>query len=351
MLGKTFKPKKFINPSVSLLISAYNEEKVIEDKILNSLSLNYPKELLEIVILSDGSEDNTDDIVSHYKKDGVLLRRYEGRIGKTACLNDAVSMCKSEIVIFSDANSRYDKDAVLHLVKHFVDSKIGLVTGHTIYNSKNSKEVSKSIKFYSKIEKITKKYESAISSCVGADGAIFAIRRKLYRKLNDSDINDLILPLHVVRQGYRSILEEKAFCIEEISKTISDEGRRQSRITNRTLRALFNNFDLFNPLKYGIFSFELFAHKLLKFIIPHLLIVLFLINIFLTKIGWAYAIIFAMQIAFYSLAIMGLYSSKKNKKASFVAIPMTFTMSNYAILYGWLTFFKGQTYTTWNISR
>ena len=190
-----------------------------------------------------------------------------------------------------------------------------------------------------------------IFSCVGADGAIFAIRRKLFRKLNDSDINDLILPLHVVRQGYRSILEEKAFCIEEISKTISDEGRRQSRITNRTLRALFNNIDLFNPLKYGIFSFELFAHKLLKFIVPYLLIALFLTNTFLIKSGWIYAAIYLMQIAFYSLAVMGLYITNKSKIAGLVSIPMTFIMSNYAILYGWFSFFRGQTYTTWNISR
>ena len=211
------------NPKVSLLISAYNEENVIEDKILNSLSLNYPKDLLEIVVVSDASVDRTDEIVRFYIQKGVLLRSYEGRIGKTACLNKAVPLSKGDIIVFSDANSKYDRDAIKHLVKRFNDPKVGLGTGSTKYNSKNPNSVSGSVGAYSKIEEITKKLESKIGSCVGADGAIFAIRKQLYQPLKEYDINDFVIPLHIIRQGYRAVLVEHAFCTEETAKGISGD--------------------------------------------------------------------------------------------------------------------------------
>ena len=337
-------------PRVSLLISAYNEENVIEDKILNSLALNYPKDLLEIVVISDGSEDKTNQIVAGYAEKDVILRNY-GRIGKTACLNKAVPLVEGDIIIFSDANTKYDRDAVRELVKHFSDAKIGFVTGHTKYFSERGSEDLHSIGAYSNIERITKKFESKIGSCVGADGAIFAIRKDLYQPLNDFDINDFVIPLNIIKQGFRGILEEKAFCIEKTAKELAEEFNRQARITNRTIRALFNNADMLNPFKYGIFSFELLSHKIFKFLMPFFMLALLLTNVIMIIHGTLYVLTLTGQLFLYFLAWMGYIGKYSKRLSRLVSASETFTIVNLAFLCGWIKYFKGETYTTWTSAR
>jgi cellulose synthase/poly-beta-1,6-N-acetylglucosamine synthase-like glycosyltransferase len=280
-------------PSVSLLISAYNEEKVIGDKIKNSLALNYPGDLLEIVVISDGSTDRTKEIVRQYSDQGVILRSYEGRIGKTACLNQAVPLAKGDIVVFSDANSKYDKNAIKELVRHFADEQIGFVTGTTEYVSGDGSNALSPINMYSKLEALVKRLESKISSCVGADGAIFAIRKKLFQALENSDINDLVIPLKVIKQGYKGILEEKAFCIGNSANGQKGEFKRQERISNRTIRAIFHNQDMLNPINSRLFAFELFSHKLTRFFVPYFLIILLVTNILLAGEGLIYNLVLA----------------------------------------------------------
>jgi len=338
-------------PKVSLLISAYNEEKVIEDKVRNSLSLNYPRGLLEIIIVSDGSIDRTEEIVRQYTDRGVTLQSYPGRLGKTACLNKAVQLAKGDIVVFSDANSNYNADAVEELVKHFSDEKIGFVTGHTKYVASTDEEKVLPIGIYSRIEKLTKMLESKISTCVGADGAIFAIRKGLYRPLNDSDINDFVIPLSVIRQGFRGVIEEKAFCIEKAAEGAKSEYNRQVRITNRTIRAISQNADMLNPLKYGFFSFELLSHKLLKLFSPYYVIALFMTNVFLIYYGTFYFMIFIGQMLFCTLAALGYLEKRSGIISQMISLAETFTMANLAILMGWLRFFKGENIVTWIKAR
>jgi cellulose synthase/poly-beta-1,6-N-acetylglucosamine synthase-like glycosyltransferase len=338
-------------PSVSLLISVYNEEKVIGDKIENSLALNYPGELLEIVVISDSSDDRTDEIVSRCVDRGVILRSYPGRIGKTACLNKAVPIAKGDIIVFSDANSKYERNAIRELVKHFSDERIGFVTGHTQYVSETDREKVLPIGVYSRIERLTKKLESVISSCIGADGAIFAIRKELYEPLSDSDINDFVIPLQIIRKGFRGVIEEKAICVEETAKGTKGEYDRQVRITNRTIRALFQNADMLNPLKYGFFSFELFSHKLLKFLTPYFVIALFTANIFLLIDGTFYLMTFIGQILFYSLAALGYIRKYRKGISKLIFFSETFAMANLAILMGWMNFIKGETFVTWTKDR
>ncbi|MEW6417357.1 MAG: glycosyltransferase family 2 protein [Nitrospirota bacterium] len=338
-------------PAVSLIISVYNEEEVIEDKILNSLELNYPKELLEIIVISDGSDDRTNEIVARYADKGVLLRYYEGRIGKTACLNKAIPLTKGEIIVFSDANSKYDKDAIRELVKHFSDEKIGFVTGHTKYRVERNSDKLYPIGLYSKIEKFTKKLESGLSSCIGADGAIFAIRKKLYQPLNDFDINDFVIPLNIIRQGFRGIMEEQAFCTEEAAKGNRGEFNRQARISNRTIRALFNNADMLNPFKFGIFSFELFSHKMSKFLAPFFMLTLLSVNLALINDGPLYVTSLSFQVILYLLSFLGHKSESFRDLSGLISVSRTFTMVNLAILWGWIKYFQGHTYTSWTTVR
>jgi cellulose synthase/poly-beta-1,6-N-acetylglucosamine synthase-like glycosyltransferase len=334
-------------PKVTLLISAYNEAPVIEDKIINSLSIHYPKELLEIMVVSDGSDDGTNESVGKYEKQGVVLKYYEGRIGKTACLNHAVAAAQGEILIFSDANSLYDKNAIINIVENFADDKIGFVTGHTRYFAEEDDSTWSSIGIYSKIEKLTKKAESKFGSCVGADGAIFAIRKHLYKPLRDFDINDFVIPLQVIRQGFKGVFEENAFCTEKTAGNAGGEFKRQIRITNRTLRALMNNIALFNPLAYGIFSFELFSHKVVKFLSPFFAIILICSNIVLINSGIMYRLFLLAQVMLILMASLGHVSRGFNVLSRLSSICNTFVTMNLAILGGWYQFLNGETYTTW----
>lgn len=340
-------------PTVSLLISAYNEDRVIEKKLLNSLELDYPKEMLEIVVVSDASEDGTDRIVQRHTDSGVKLRRFEGHIGKTACLNKAVPSANGEIVVFSDANSQYDRDALRYLVQWFEDETVGFVSGRTVYIAREGADSFSSTGLYSHIERLTKALESKISSCVGADGAIFAIRKNLYPMLQDYDINDLVIPLKIVRQGYRGVLEEAAYCVEESAGSAQGEFRRHIRITARSLRAIFNHVGLLNPFKYPLFSFQLLSHKLIRFLTPFAIVFALLLNaiIVFARGGENYIVMLVLQAVLYVLWGLGYFKIKLPLATRAASFANTFFVVNLAILIGWVKYLQGDTYTTWNTSR
>ncbi len=335
-------------PTVCLLISAYNEESLIGKKIENALSLNYPKELLEIIVISDGSSDRTNEIVKTYASRGIALHYYEDRIGKTACLNKSVPAARGEIVVFSDANSMYDRDAVRNLVANFADDRVGFATGYTRYFADAAGGVVTSIGMYATIEKFTKMAESIVNSCMGADGAIFAIRRNLYTPLRATDINDFVIPLSIIRQGYRGVLEERAFCIEKSVEDQRGEVKRQVRITNRTLRAIFSNSDLFNPMDFGLYPFELFSHKVAKFLSPFFAAALVLSTVVLANRGAVYLLFLLAQILLVLLAWLGYKAGSRSVISKAGSICRTFVTMNVAIAAGWIQFLKGETYTVWS---
>lgn len=336
--------------NVTLLISVYNEERIIDAKIRNSLNLNYPSNLLEIIVVSDGSTDNTNNIVNKYKQNGVLLQHYDGRIGKTACLNQAISKCNGEIVIFSDANSMYDREAVRHIVRHFQKDDIGLVTGRTKYLVESDDRVTESTSLYTILEVLTKRLESRIGSCIGADGAIFAIRKKIYSPLAPHDINDFVLPLTVVEKGYRVILEEQAFCLEKTAQGSKGEFNRQVRITNRTLRAIFNHRHLLNPFKYPLISFEILSHKILRFLTPLFLAAIFTSSLFLADRSVFLMTIFVLQISLY-VSLLFFYKAGYTVKNRLYALFASFIMVSIAYLIGWQKYLSGETFATWEPDR
>ena len=340
-----------ITPTVSLLISAHNEEKVIKDKLKNSLSLDYPKALLEIVVVSDSSDDKTNEIVAKYSDQGVILRSYTTRMGKTACLNEAIPLAKGQVIVFSDANSQYDRNAIKELVQDFADEGIGFVTGTTKYISENINVTHYPAGLYTKMEQLTKRLESKIGSCVGADGAIFAVRKHLYQPLNPFDINDFVIPLNIIRQGYRGIFNEKAFCEEKLASDENEDFNRQVRITNRTIRAIFNNIGLLNPSKFGLFSFELFSHKISKFLVPFFMITLLITNLFLIVKGPLFVFSLAGQLFFYLFAWLGYFKKHFVSLSKLIFLCKTFLIVNLAIFKGLIKYFRGETYTTWGVLR
>jgi cellulose synthase/poly-beta-1,6-N-acetylglucosamine synthase-like glycosyltransferase len=338
-------------PTVTLIISAFNEEKVVTEKIQNALKLNYPKNKFEIMVVSDASSDRTDELVRKFSTRGVLLVRQEHRQGKTAALNSAVPLAKGEIIVFSDANSMYDENAVHHLVKHFQEPSIGFVTGRTRYVAKHGSLVAESAGIYTKLEVLIKRLESDIGSCVGADGTIFAIRKNLFQPLPNHSINDFVIPLQIVRKGYRGIFEEKAFCIEKPSKDFRGEFNRQVRITSRTLRAIVENMSLLNPVRYPIFTFKLLSHKLTKFSLPFFMILIFITNLFLVTANFFYVFIFLSQLICYALAYLGYRAEKNQRRYRIISMIYSFGFVSLAILMGWFKLLSGETYLTWSPQR
>lgn len=348
ILTKVFRnswTKENIRPTISIIVSAYNEEAVIEEKIRNTLALKYPQELLEVIVSSDGSTDRTNEIVTGIKDSRIVLRAFE-RLGKTACLNRVVPEARGEIVLFTDANSMFPEDLLIKLVKNFAGPDIGMVTGWTKYTVPETGKDATGI--YSKLEKWTKHWESLISSCVGADGAIFAVRKFLYQPLCEQDINDFVIPLHVIKQGKRVIMDTEVFCFEEPSKGAQKAYDRQVRITTRTLGAIRRNLVFLNTFMFGSFSFFLLSHKVIRMLMPFFFVGTLVTNFLILNISPLYIITLAGQIMFIALGISSLLGIVRGRIAT---ICQYFLITFSAQFIGWIRMLSGVQDTIWTPQR
>ena len=253
-------------PTVSLVVSAYNEAETIAEKLRNSLALNYPAGKLEIVVISDASSDGTDAIVMEFAGRGVRLCRQEQRRGKTAGLNRFVPDLTGEVVVFSDANAMYEPDAIRKLVRNLADPAVGCVTGEARYLGDSRTAAGIGERAYWDYEILIKRLETAVGSMVGGDGAIYAIRRSLWQTLPEDAINDFLNPLQIVAAGWRAVYEPEAICYEETAGTAVREYRRRVRIVSRSWRAVFQAPGVLNPFKVGIFAFSLVSHKVMRWL-------------------------------------------------------------------------------------
>lgn len=258
--------KRDITPQVSLVVSAHNEAAVIRSKIENALRLDYPRALLEIVVISDASTDGTDDIVREYETHGVVLKRQPQRRGKTAGLNAVVPGLKGDIVVFSDANALYERDAVRKLVRNFADPAVGSVTGEARYIEGNCSAADTGERVYWSYEIQLKRLETVVASMVGGDGAIYAIRKTLWRELPEDAINDFLNPLQIVAAGWRAVYEPEAVSYEETAGGVRQEYRRRVRIVSRSWRAVSQLPQLLDPFQSGFFAIALLSHKVLRWL-------------------------------------------------------------------------------------
>ncbi len=256
--------KREVTPPASLVISAFNEEQVIAQKIDNALALDYPRDLLEIVVVSDASTDATDDIVRSYADRGIRLHRQPERRGKTAGLNAVVPRLRGEVVVFSDANAMYEPDALRKLVRNFADAQVGCVTGEARYIDDVHGAADEGEGAYWNYEMRIKRLETATGSCVGGDGAIYAIRRHLWQQLPEDGINDFLNPLQIVAAGWRGVYEPEAICYEAPAGDTGKEYRRRVRIISRSWRAVFLVADVLKPWKVGFFALSVISHKVLR---------------------------------------------------------------------------------------
>jgi cellulose synthase/poly-beta-1,6-N-acetylglucosamine synthase-like glycosyltransferase len=344
-----------IEPLVSLIISAYNEEKDIGKKLDNSLELDYPRGKLEIIVASDGSTDRTDDIVRQYgkKADGtkVVLHRVEGRLGKTAAQNSAVRIAKGEVVIFSDAASLYDRNAVRALVGNYADPEVGAVSGMYQYINKTNGSVgTATIRFWN-FENFIKSRQTRIKTITGCCGCIYSVRRAAYTELPPNIISDLVEPLTILKKGYRIVFEPGALAYEETTEKPRDEFKMRVRVIVRGMNGLLYMRSLLNPIRHPFVSFQLLSHKVLRWLVPVFCIVLFLSNAVLAAGHPWYGILFMAQVSFYGLAAAGAFLDSRGIKARALSLPMYFTIVNAASLVSLYKVFKGENIVVWQTQR
>ncbi len=340
---------------VSLIISAYNEEDAIAEKLENALALNYAKEFLEIIVISDASTDRTDEIVRSYSGRGVHLFRQEQREGKSAALTQFVPKASGEIVVFSDANSMYEPDSLRYLVSRFADPLVGYVVGQQRYRNDGS-AVSVAESLYWKYESWLKAQESRVGSVVGGDGAIYAIRRNLFVPLQPDDISDFTLPLRIVAAGYRGVYEPSAVCYEDTAASFDGEFRRKVRIVNRSLQAVRRVPQVLNPLRVGRFAVQLCLHKVMRWLLPFFLVLALVLNLAMVSMSGdflvgkpVYEFILLVQVGFYAIALSGMLPTLRRSKL--ILLPYYFLVSNVAAAVGVIMQLSGRTISVWRPER
>lgn len=336
-------------PTVTFLISAYNEEKYIKERLENVLSLNYPKEKLEVIVISDASTDRTDDIVKQFEDEGVKLYRLNERRGKIAGQKEVLPMTKGEILVFSDVTGKYHKEAIQKLVRNFADAKVGAVTGELKYKQSEETFIGSGEKTYWRYEILIRKNESKLGGLVAVTGSIYAIRRNLYPNFPNHLADDLIIPLAIYRKGFKIIYEEEAICEELTTAESKEEILKRSRITLQNIQGLLFMKDLLNPFRYGIFSLQLWSHKVMRIFLPFLLIWIFITNMLLWEQRSFYSILLGFQVIFYLMAIFGFALHKKGIRI--FAIPFYFCLSEIAVLVGVVRAILGIKMATWETIR
>lgn len=336
-------------PSISVIISAYNEEAFIEGKIKNLLESDYPKEKMEILVGSDGSTDSTAAILSRMASDKVKVYAFEERRGKPSILRDLMAHAYGEIAVFCDVRQVFDSKAIGHLAANFADEKVGCVSGELIFDANADNGVSEGVGIYWHYEKMIRSGESAVHSMVGATGAIYAIRKHLYAAMPSNTIlDDVYTPLVIARQGYRCIWDVDAKAYDNAASTPQDEYRRKVRTLAGNYQIFGMFIDLLIPFRHPV-SIPLISHKLLRVIAPFFMISAFVSNLFIARQEY-YAFFLICQMVFYILAIVGCMTYREDNKRLIARTASTiyvFCFMNFAALAGLYRYIFGRQKVAW----
>lgn len=337
-----------IEPTVTVVIAAFNEERDIGNTIRNKLAQDYAR--LDVIVVSDGSTDRTDRLVRGLA-DGdpgrVRLLRQEPRQGKTEALNLALRQTKADIVVFADANSMYAPGAIRALVRNFADPTVGYVTGRMVYTNPAGSAVGEGSGRYMSYENTLRSLETKLGSIVGVDGGIDAIRRELYVPMNPDQLPDFVLPLGVVGQGKRVVYEPDAEVSEQGLPDASAEFRMRVRVSLRALWGLYDRRELLNPLRYPLFAWQLVSHKLLRYAAFLPLAGSLLFSALAYDSHALYAAFFALQLAAYAVAALGHYLRRLPAGASRLLVPYYFVVLNAACVVASWKFLRGQKMVLW----
>jgi cellulose synthase/poly-beta-1,6-N-acetylglucosamine synthase-like glycosyltransferase len=337
-------------PTCSLVIAAYNEEDLIQQKIENTLLLTYPKELLKIYFVTDGSSDDTPEIVKRYPQ--LILFHKDERKGKVAAMDRVMEYIDSEVVIFTDANTFLNKEALISICEHYSDAYVGGVAGEKRVSYDEKADASSAGEgIYWRYESQLKKWDSELYSVVGTAGELFSVRKSLYQSVPaDTILDDFMISMQIAEKGYRIVYEPKAFAIETASENVQEELKRKIRIAAGGMQAIFRLKKLLNPFKFPVLSFQYISHRVLRWTITPLLLIVFFVVSFYLAINnghHIYSTLFYLQIAFYGLAIIGWFLERKQLKVKAAFIPYYFCIMNYAVLAGMIKYFQNKQSAIW----
>jgi biofilm PGA synthesis N-glycosyltransferase PgaC len=341
-------------PTVTILIAAYNEELLIEEKIENTLSLDYPKDKIQLIVITDGSTDQTAEKVSKYNT--VLLLHSDVRAGKMAAIKRAMPFVSGDVILFTDANTFLNKPAVMELVKHYQNPKVGAVAGEKrILVDEVADASSAGEGFYWKYESMLKKWDYELYSNVGAAGELFSIRAKLYEPVeSDTIIDDHMIAMRIAEKGFIIAYEPQAYAMETASANSKEELKRKIRIAAGGIQSILRLKKAANPFNYPVLTFQYISHRVLRWTItPLLLILVFVINglILVNSPSNFYLFLFIAQLVFYILSVIGFYFESKNIRIKAVFIPFYFCLMNYAVMAGIVRYLQSNQSAAWEKSQ
>ena len=344
-------------PEVALLIPAYNEKEYVKQKMANTLTLNYPKDKLKIFWITDGSDDGTNNLLEAY--DNVQLFHKNERKGKINAMNRVMPYVTSPIVVFSDANTELGKDAIMHIVNCFKDPKVGCVSGEKRIINKNTDTAAGAGEgLYWKYESTLKKWDAELYSAVGAAGELFAIRTELYQKVEqDTLLDDFIISLRVAQKGYTIQYNPEAYAIESASENVKEELKRKIRISAGGIQSVIRLRALFNIFKYGILSFQFISHRVLRWTLTPLCLILLIPVSMLLAINegiWGfefYATFFWIQLFMYLIAFIGWILENNSTRIKVLFVPYYFFIMNLSVILGFFRFINNNQSVNWERAK
>lgn len=336
-------------PSLTLIVAAYNEESIIEDKILNTFSLDYPAAKCSYIFITDGSSDDTPQIVARYRE--IKLMHSEERKGKVSAIHRAMQKVTSDIVVFTDANTMLNKDALVNIAKHYSDKTVGAVAGEKRVSISENSDATAGEGIYWKYESFLKKLDSELYSVVGAAGELFSIRTKLYQPISaDTILDDFMISLLIASKKYRVVYEPQAYAVENSSANTKEELKRKVRIAAGGIQSIIRLKKLLNPFLYPVLSFQYISHRVLRWTIaPFCLLLIFVLNIIIVLQDnmAVYTFLLLGQILFYLAAVTGRVFESRQLKLKLFFVPYYFCLMNYAVLKGIARYFLKKQSAVW----
>jgi cellulose synthase/poly-beta-1,6-N-acetylglucosamine synthase-like glycosyltransferase len=344
-------------PDVTLFIAAYNERDYVDAKMKNSMELDYPREKLHQIWVTDGSDDGTPDLLKKYKD--IEVYHLPERNGKIGAMNRGMKLVKSPIVVFSDANTMLGKESVRRIVSLFSDPKVGCVSGEKrIFSKEKDTAAGAGEGLYWKYESILKKWDAELYSVVGAAGELFAIRTELYQEVEpDTLLDDFIISLRVAQKGYTIQYDPKAYAIETASANVKEELKRKVRISAGGIQSVIRLRSLLNIFKYGRLSFQYISHRVLRWTLAPLSLLLMLLASFILALNEGifdfglYCVIFWLQVAFYLAALLGWYLENKSVRVKFLFVPYYFFIMNLSVFLGLKRYLKRLQSVNWERAK
>lgn len=334
------------SPSISLIVTAHNEAHRIREKIENTLEIDYPD--IELIVASDASSDATDDIVREYADRGIVLARTEDRLGKENAQKHAIAKASGDILVFSDVATRIPSDALKCLARYFRNPTVGAVSSEDVFISRDGGVVGEGA--YVKYEMWLRKLESLRGGLVGLSGSFFAARRSLCQQWDIHSPSDFNSALNCADAGYVAVSAPDVLGHYQDVADPSKEYQRKLRTVIRGLTALARHPNALNPSKHGLFAFQVFSHKVMRWLVPWFLLALFVTSWLLLPRGGIYGLALALQLAFYGV-VAAAHFSPDVRARGFARIPYFFVQVNYAIAHATLQFLSGRRMTVWSPSQ